>query len=366
MSEGIKIDEFAFILLGGLILILVLTIGWSTTYQINIGPSTKTLTIARGSYASFNLQLNGSSSNVSLTGTGDIAGWISFDHNNFDVSGSTTVEVTVTIPFSAQLKNYFGGVTVEYGGGQKSMSIIVNVSTVTITETTHRVFGPENFVVRYAAGTDIVSEKRDFRVEKGLFTDKYMKFAGIISDSTMPILTGGYIYLVVDDTNYLGNLIVDLNGNEVFNDKADVGQVPIDLDLTQLQKGNVITIKAASPGWNFWTNNFYQIADAKFGIYYEGISFKDFTFTIDSNDINNFKEGRLSFVVSDYDPAQLNDMTIKINDNVIFSGVPTLTYFTTTFGSSVLNVGENKISFSVERGSFYDLQHATLTIARNL
>jgi hypothetical protein len=369
MPEIPRIDEFAFVLLAGLILIIILTFGWTSMIQgvVEVSPTEKTLTVARGSSASFTIHLKGNATNVNLTGSGDIASWLSFDRNNFDVFTPTDVQVTVSVPHNAQLKLYNGRIEIDFLGGKKTVSVTVNVSTVTITETTHRVFGPEDFTVSYSAGTETVSEKRSFTVEKGLFTDSYARFTGLLTDEKLSMVKEGFIDITVEDTNYLGNLIVEFNGEEVFNDKADLGKFSISLDKSQIQKTNRIAIKAASPGWKFWENNFYEIESAKFGIDFEGISFKDFSFTLDSVDVANFNSGRISFRVRNYDPNRLNDMTIKINDYTVFRGVPTLTYFSRTFGTEVpLNVGSNKISFSVERDAFYELADVTLTIVRNI
>jgi hypothetical protein len=369
MPEASRIDEFAFVLLAGIILIVILTVSWSTLYAgaVEVTPTEKTLTIARGSSATFTIRVNGTATNVNLTGSGDVAEWLSFDRNNFDVSGSPVdVHATVTVPLDAQLKYYTGNVNVEFVGGKKTISLTINVSTVTVTETTHRVFGPEDFAVSYSVGTETVAEKKSFTVEKGLFTDSSARFSGTLSSEKLSMVTGGFIDITIDDTNSEGNLIVEFNGQEVFNDKAE-DRVSVDLEKSQIQKTNRIIVKAESPGWRFWVNNYYEIGSAKFGIDYEGISFKDFTFTLDSNDISNFKLGRLSFRVRDYDPSKLNDMIIKINNQVVFRGVPTLTYFSRSFGTEIpLSIGTNTISFSVDREAYYDLSDVILTIVRNV
>lgn len=369
MPNGVKIDEFAFVLFAGLLLILILTIGWSTTNMgvVEVSPTDKTLTIARGSSSTFTIHLNGTASNVNLTGTGDIASWMSFDRNNFDINGPLDAHVSVIVPYSAQTKYYSGRVEIDFVGGKKTVSVSVNVSTVTVTESSRRVFGPEDFTVSYSVGTETVSEKRAFTVERGLFVDNYKKFTGILTQEKLSMVTGGLIYLVIDDTNSVGNLIVEFNGQEVYNDNPDLGEVSIELDKNQIQKTNVIIVRADSPGLKFWTNNFYEIGRANFGIDYQGISFRDFTFTLDSNDITNFKLGRLSFRVANYDPSRPNDMIVKINGQTTFRLIPTLGYYTETFGTEIpLSTGSNTISFSVGKEASYELEDVTLTIIRNV
>jgi hypothetical protein len=367
MPEVPKIDEFVFVLLAGLILIIILTVGWTSIYQVAVTPTEKTLTIARGSSASFAMHLNGTATSVNLTGSGEIASWLSFSKNNFDVSGSTDVLVTVAVPYYAQLKPYNGKVEVNFAEGKKTVSVTVNVSTVTVAEISRRVFGPEDFTVSYTVGTETVSQKRRFIVEKSLFVDHSASFKGVLTPEKLSMVTGGFIELIIYDTNSEGNLVVEFNGKEVFNDKADIEKVSITLDKEQIQGTNTAVVKAGSPGWKFWANNYYDIESAKFGIDYEGISFKDFSLTLDSKDLEDFTLGRISFRVRNYDINKLNDMIIKINGYTAFKGVPSLTYFSTTFGSEIpLHAGSNTISFSVEREASYDLTDVTLTIIKSL
>lgn len=365
MAEGPRIDEFAFVLLAGLVLIIILTLGWNTMNQsvVQVTPSEKTITVARGSFSTFNLHLNGTAKSVNLTSEGDIASWLDFDRNGFDIITSVDVGVTVTVPYNASLKYYSGRIKISFEGGESSIPITVNVSSVIPADNVRRVLGPEDFVVRYSVGTETVSEKKSFTVQKGLFTDNYKRFVGVLTDEQFSTVKGGFIDIIVDDTNFAENLIVEFNGEEVYNDKPDLGKLTINLDEAQIQKTNTVVIKAASPGWRFWRTNSYDINDAKFGIDYQGISFKDLSFSLTSTEVDNFKYGILSFRITDYNANLLNNMVIKINDQTLFRGVPTLNYFSKTFGTEISLRTDNTISFSLEKDAFYELADVTLKIA---
>jgi len=51
-----------------------------------------------------------------------------------------------------------------------------------------------------------------------------------MSKDTYAITTGGAITIDIDDTNNIGNLIVDLNGNEIYNQHVSPGEITIQLD----------------------------------------------------------------------------------------------------------------------------------------
>jgi len=362
-----QIDEFVLVLLAGLILIGILTIVWSSeaATQITVTPESKYLTIARGSSTSFPLNLNGSSKNVTLRGSGKITSWISFERPNLDVEGHTVITTFVTVPNDASYGLNYGDIYVEALGFQKRISITVNVSTKTVSGES-RSIDLGDFIVSYAMGEETIAEKENFIVEKGYFTDLPLSFAAILSEGKLPMVIGGYVQVIVDQTNGLGNLIVEINGNETYNQRVGVGEVIIPLSKEQISKSNSVVLKSSSPGWIFWSNSIYSIGSVKFVVEYNGTTFKDIDFVLDNSEVINFKSGKLSFYVKKYDSNKLNDLTIKINDKTIFSGIPSLTYFTKSFGSDVnLNIGTNIISFSVEPDTYYELKDVILTITRH-
>lgn len=348
-------------------MILVLMIGWAATEAgaLVVSPTSKTLTIAKGSASSFKVYINGTAKNVTLEGSGEIAGWVSFDKNNFDVTGPTDVTVVVNVPHSAQEKFYTGTVKFSYTGGENSVSLTINVSTVTISDVS-RNMALGDFSLKYLVGSEPVYERQDFEVSTGYFSDNPASFAAVLTEEKHSIVTGGSIELIIDETNEAGNLIVELNGQEIFNRKFGIGELVIPLTKEQILKSNAVVIKAGSPGWKFWMNSAYKIRSAKFNIEYKGVFFKDFSFVLDSAEVVNFKFGKIAFRIKDYDINRLPNMAIKVNDKEVFDDVPTLTYFSKTFKDIPMNIGSNTISFSLDQDGFYDLEDAILTIVRTI
>ena len=81
----LKMDEFAFVILAGIILIGMLMIIWSTPSEALaiVDPTSISLTLQRGTSTTVNLNISGAT-NVSLSAVGDTSSWISFTKNNFD------------------------------------------------------------------------------------------------------------------------------------------------------------------------------------------------------------------------------------------------------------------------------------------
>jgi len=357
-------DEFVLVLLAGLVLIGILALAWTGETKLTVSPDFKYLTIARGSSLSFPLYLNGTVKNVTLRSSGEIASWIVFDRSSLDIEDKEQVTVVINVPSTASYGPHNGDIYVETFSFQKRISVVVNVSTQTVSRES-RSINLGDFVVSYSIGPETVAERENLMIERGYLTDIPSSFAAIVTEEKLPMVTGGYIQIVVDQTNGLGNLIVEVNGNETFNQKAGVGEITILLSKDQITKSNSVVLKAGTPGLVFWSSSTYIIASASFVAEFNGTVFKDINFVLDNLEVVNFKSGRLSFIVKKYDINKLNDLTIKVNDRALFSGVPTLVYFTKTFGNEInLNIGENTISFSVDPDTFYELKDVILTITR--
>jgi len=359
-------DEFIFVLFAGLVLIGILVIAWTSeaVSQLTVLPEVKHLTIARGSTLSFPLSLNGTAKNVTLRSSGEIKSWISFDRSSLDVEKQEYVTVFVDVPSTASYGLHNGDIYVEALGFEKRISVVVNVSTRTVSGES-RSINLGDFTVSYAVGEETIAEKNDLNIERGYFTDLPSSFAAVLSEEKVSMVTDGYIQIIVDQTNGLGNLIVEINGNETYNNKAGVGEVIVPLSKIQISKSNSVVLRAGTPGWSFWSSSTYTIGSVKFVVNCNGTIFKDIDFVLSSSDVVNFKSGKLSFLVNKYDENKLNDLIVKINDQTFFEGVPTLVYFTKAFGNDVnLNTGENTISFSVEPDTYYQLKDVTLTITR--
>lgn len=368
MKAQTRIDEFAFILLAGIVMILILAIAYSTLQAgpITTALSTSNLQIAQGNSATVTLSMNGTAFNVSLTSSGEIANWITFDQDNFDLSGTKDVSVTILVPPNADFRTHTGNIVINTGPNTKTIPITVDVTLVTISNV------PKNirlgdFTVSYAVGSDVIAEKDDVEVAKGYFSDYPVSFTATIPDNRINILTDGFIQIFVESSNSAGNLFVNFNGQRVYAKTVSGGKIDIPLNSVMIQKYNSIAVSADNPGLQFWTYTDYKIKFIKFGIDYSGVSSKQATFTLDSSDLKDFNFGQLTFQVKNYDSKNLNPMLITINGATLWDNVPTLTYFQKTFGTEIpLHGGDNIISFSVEQPANYQLANVVLTVVHHI
>ncbi|MEM5883133.1 MAG: hypothetical protein QXQ77_02745 [Candidatus Aenigmatarchaeota archaeon] len=367
MKAQVKIDEFAFVLLAGLILIIVMMVAWTSTVSefLNVTPSSISLKIEPGSYQTVELSLNGTATNVTFVVVGEVKSFLSFDKENFDISGSEVVMLTVYIPEFTVERVYRGSIQIIFTGGNKSIPVTINVTKIP-AQYLQRNFYFGDFSVTHSVGSEVLASKHNFEVSKGYFSEYSSTLTHeSLSEKMFQMVKGGFISILVEDTNSAGNLIVELNGEEVYNKIVKPGEVVIQLNASQIKKSNYVTIKAGLPGWKFWMNTVYKISSAKFGIFYYGVSEKSFNFELGDKEVNNLKYALLTARVKDSNPTK--DLMVKINEKEVYrvnKKAGELISKTLYPGEINLRKGINLISFSTEPpDGFYNLADVTLIIS---
>jgi len=362
MKGAGKIDEFAFVLIAGLIIIVIMLLMWGvpTETQIpTVSPSSQALTIKKGGSDSFFLDINVTSDLVTLKAKGIISEWIKFSNNDFGSAGLSKVKVTVNVPYGTEERDYYGTIEIESAeGGKATVSLIVTV----IREVeggpieTSRSHSIGDFTVTYASGSEVIKSKADMEINKD---NKGSMSVTIEKD--MSLVTDGFITIDVYYTNNEGNLIVKFNNHIVFDQKVLPGRLKIPIDKELLSDYNVIEISTSVSGWKFWTDSIYRIDKIDFGIDFFGNLEKKETFTVSRDEIINFKEGMVEFYLERVEGDGY--LTVKINDHKVYEG-KTTGRVTSKFEyvDVGLVAGENTISFSTETGTTYNIEKAKVNI----
>jgi len=369
-----KIDEFAYVLIAGLLLIVIMMITWSALPQElppMVTPPSVSLPVSRGSSASFTFTINATAAKISMYPYGDIKDWMNLDKNFFALGGSTDVKVTVVAPSDATEGTHTGYIVVSSAGGNRTVYVNVNVLKFSMTDIPHPIYF-NDLAVSYTLGSEVIASDEDVQVAKGTFTNQPVSLTNdLIPDDKFAIITSGFISIVVTDTNSGGNLIVELNGKEVFRRTASPGEtISIPLDRSQINKTNTVVLRTESPGWKFWMNTVYKIKTVKLGINYLGISSQEKTFDLNAIEVSNFKYARVSFRIKNYLLPQ-QELVIRINNQTVYMSIPPTLVFREDFRNDIygnplsLNAGQNSISFSLENEGMYDLGDVTLIVVRS-
>ena len=358
-------DEFAWIILIAVGFVLVITIIFTaTTSAPVIEPKSLSLTLAKGDTQTFTITVRsedgGKISNLTLSGFGEISDWITFNKNKFDVDNSSAVRIKIEVPKTATLKTYTGGIKAESRGGSSSLSLSIAVSNVSLVPLESRPIFIGDVDVKYAKGSETLASKENLEVTKGTFSESKEAFSIAFPAEKLAITTSSHLEIVVVDTNKRGNLIVEFNGQELYNRITDTGKIVIPLDKSMLNTTNIINIRTTGPSaFQFWSKAFYKIEKVNFVINFQDITQRERTFELNQNEIQNFHHFQLQARVKEYS-APLQELIVKINNQVVYAASPPLVALNQTIDKDILGnrlvlSSQNKISFSFEKEAFLNL-----------
>ena len=362
-----KIDEFAFVLLAGLVIIIIMLFAWGVPSQAEIpvvSPDSISLAINKGSSKSILLEINVTSKSVTLTSKGTIADWVEFSDNNFESEGLSNVEIKVRVPRGTDERDYFGSIIVESSeGGKVTIPLSVKVTSETETPETREISRTEfigDFDVTFAEGKEIVKSERNIEVRGGSGGGGKTTLTAYITKN-LDMITDSTIIIDVAYSNNEGNLVVKLNNKIIYDQKVLPGEIIISVDKGLLNSYNVIEIGTSAPGWKFWATSIYNLDRFEFNVGYFGAMSKIEPFNVYREELINFKQGRVEFNIKSYEGE--GKLTVRINDYIIFDG-RRRGYVLLTFNYVDVGLikGSNIISFDTETGSSYNIENAKIIL----
>jgi len=215
-----------------------------------------------------------------------------------------------------------------------------------------------DFKVSYAVGSEIIETKRDVSIKgkEGFLMNEMI-------EQDLNMVTSGFLTIYIKQTNQEGNLIIKVNGKEVFNQKVNIGKVDIPIEKNDLKDYNIVEISCGSSGWKFWVKPFYNLDKVDFGINFYGNLEKIEKFQVYPEELRSFRSAEISFKLNDYSGE--GDLIIGINSHRIYKGQPSLDFHQSFNQYDVgLTSGINSISFASESGSSYDIEDSVLSIIR--
>ena len=365
-------DEFAWIIIAAVGFVLVITmIFTATTSAPVLEPKSLSVTLEKGTSHAFSITVRGEDgkkvSNVTLSSFGELKDWIIFDKNKFDVKNSTSVRVKVQVPKTATLKTYTGGIKAETRGGSSSLSLSITVANVSIIPLDSRPIFLGDVEVKYVKGSETLLSKENLEVTKGGFSESKEAFSILVTAEKLAITTSAHLELFVVDTNKRGNLIVEFNGQELYNKKTDVGKVVIPLDKSVLNTTNIVSIRTTGPSvFQFWSKAVYKIEKVNFVINFRDISERERAFELSQNEIQNFRHFQLQARVKEYS-APLEELFIKVNNQIVYAAKPPIVSFNQAIDKDILGNrlvldNQNKISFSFEKEASLNLDDVFLVV----
>ncbi|MBD3164924.1 hypothetical protein GF323_07030 [Candidatus Woesearchaeota archaeon] len=194
-------------------------------------------------------------------------------------------------------------------------------------------------------------EENSVYVKNGLFDEqsKQIDFKVKDPDNTKNIL------LSFEAKKRKGRLIIVLNDYEIYNNKVEKVNVdPIKISNDYIGEDNQLSLSVSGVGAAFWSTNEYLLENFKITADITDTSTREaeIKFVLSEGEAGNIEKSELRFV-PDCQPANVGLLTILINRNEIYSSVPDCGIARPLeFAPMYLLRGENKLTFSTERGRY--------------
>lgn len=355
-------DEFVFVLLAALVMLIILLMFWGTPEQAPVvEPAALRFVAKNGTIETFILTIYGNTSlsNVTLLAKGDIATWVKFEKSGFDVPLAIREKVKVEFRIPLEAKgSYAGYILVSSKGG--SVSVPVEVSVIAMVE--------QKLTTAIALGTveasyvKIEKSALDVSVEvwRSYFAEQSAPLVAVLASKELKVLKGAKLRLKVEDTNALAPLQVYFNEKKVYEATLLPGEVAtIELGAEHFNLSSRIHLKAMPPGWKFWQSTHYRLG-VQLGIELEGSLPHCINFTLSAEEVEGFESGMLSFKVLEAGPSSLS---IKLNEHVLHRGLIPFLRFSLPIEQGMLHPGKNQLEFEVEPYGTYKLAEVRLLIS---
>lgn len=253
-----------------------------------------------------------------------------------------------------------------WGVPSPSENVTENISKIrgafivgTEFEDVARIIRIGDFGISNTIGSETLTTNRYIEVSRGIFENKYFSTSGKINN--LDVVTDGWIVIDLLQSNSIGNLIVKINNQVIYNQKTNPGEIHIPVEKSLLKNYNVIEISSGLPGVQFWATSVYRIEKIEFGINIYGNVKKEYNFELFTNELKSFSEGEISFNVDDREGS--GNLIIKINGNTVFNGIPSGSFVKSfdIFNTGLIS-GINTIEFQTEKDTSYKLDDVEIII----
>jgi hypothetical protein len=221
-----------------------------------------------------------------------------------------------------------------------------------ISESSRTINLGEDFTVSYEIGKDSILSWGG-EVNSGLFSNLEEREEFDIEN--VGDVSEGTINMKIWNSNYYGNLLMYINGEEIYNGAPLAGDKTINFNGSTLKSNNVIEIKAENSGWKMWAPTVY-ILDMDLSIGYESKKTQTFEFEMTGLEIDSLNRARLLIFGT---REGTGNMIVKLNGKEIFEG---RTPIYTDFAIDNFVEGRNTLDLSAEANTEYDITSAQVVL----
>ena len=163
------------------------------------------------------------------------------------------------------------------------------------------------------------------------------------------------------DMNTYGNLMVDFNGNRIYDELGKSGKI-YRIELNELDDVNEIQISASSSGARFWAPTTYILKNFKLTTLDSDMIKKGSEFSLTSKQYKGLDRAVLRFQADSASDDNPMDISIKLNGYEVYSDIPEKgkVNVVTIDDLTIFSIGKNTLDFESLQSTFFDMKNVDL------
>lgn len=357
-----RIDEFAIILIAGIVFILLFSFFSQLTISgLEVLPNKIDAKIVEGSVKTFEITIFANSSNVSIKAEGAIAPYVSFDTNQLAVFGQQKIKMF----FDARaIGNYYGRVIVKTP--YRKVFIPVSISVISKEEVesliSEQLVPLGSFHLVYSNQTILLAKKENFEVSSNILSQGIETLWVEISNKTLSELENLWLEIFINETNSKAKLVVEFNDKKIYEDFA-TGDLKLTLPRHEVLNKNLVKIYSLLPS-AFWQTSYYKIREAKVIANLKPRNSITFNITLSNKQVNNFMGFKLEFLIK---KNTVKQVFISFNNQLVHASRVPLTAFSKTFtqdlfGNKLFAKNNNWLEIKIEEPGELEATNANLFV----
>lgn len=179
----------------------------------------------------------------------------------------------------------------------------------------------EPFTVDFKEERIVFGEINRTDIAKGFLTDESRKINFNLTESQLDKVTRMDLNFTLLDSNYFGELLIELNDNLVYSKRpSSCKEHRVEVNESLLEKHNELRISSESSGFRFWVPSIYQLKDFQVGISILGREIKEFTLPLKKKQADDFYLGRL--VLNPKEFGGYGPLVVQANGEDVYRKTP--------------------------------------------
>ena len=234
------------------------------------------------------------------------------------------------------------------------------VGTKEVEDFRHISLRTKPFKVSYITEKKSFVETENLMIENGIFKTIDYKRIFSLTEDELSKLSSVTLIGEIDDTNLYGNLVIGLNGEEIYSEAVKSGETfEVPLNRSLFQPRNSFLVTAESSGWRIWAPTVYVIKKLELKSDFMGEVSQSFDFHVSEDEV----PVTLGRIILNFDEIKGDgNLIVRVNGETIFNDTPKIIQWIETENVSVITEGKNTVEMVSDKDTEFTIRDAEIII----